>query len=519
MIKLRETLFSVVLCALILLAANFLGVLQVAPVFAVTPASLSVSLGSLPSLNLSPGRFGSATQAISVTTDNYTGYTIDLTNNSNTTALVNNSDSSLTIPTIILPEGSDSIPASSFTSGYGVSVDGANFLPAPDTSGRISIGAQQAAGSFSHNLTFGAKPDTETELGAYSHTFVITAVANSPQYSVSYEENAGTDIVEDMPSDTSQAISSTGTITLASEIPTRNGYTFMGWDTDGTATTPTYPAGAANSITLEPTTANAITLNAIWEVSQESGTKDDPYISEDTVYDPTTITSTDGYHKFENVDGEPLVQVENGEIVSFTFTNTGSTGVNAVDLDTGIIALDGDSGFKVHIIFSVNLADQDSYDKVVSVIQDTGTSSSHNYSGISLFYYFKSSGSSSNRERDLRVQSFYNKTSLEGSTMSSGNNLTKVDTVVTNYYNVSPYPTYAFDIEYTPSTTTSGSGTVTVTSSINGGSSSTQTFTATGISSLPYATVVLGSNGIDNDTSEDMKSTFTVSEFSVEKIK
>lgn len=494
--------------------------IPVASAAAVTPASLSISLGSLPALYLSPGRFGSTAQNISITTDNYTGYSVSLMNNGDTTSLINTSDSSLTIPTITLPAGSDSIPATSIESGYGISVDGTNFLPAPDTAGNISIGNKQSAGTGPHTITFAAKPSEDTDLGTYSHTFVIMAVVNDPQYSINYVENAGADTVENMPSDISQVISSTGTAVLASEAPTRSGYVFLGWDTDATATSPTYPVGTSNSIALEPTTGNEITLNAIWEESGGSGTEDNPYQEEATTYDPATITSTDGYHKFENVEGAPLVQVQDGDIVGFAFTDTGSDGVNAVDMDTGVIALDGASGFRVHIVFTVNLADQDSYDKVVSVIQDTGTSSSHNYSGISLFYYFKSSGSSSSRERDLRVQSFYNKSSLEGSTMSSGNSLTKVDTVVTNYYNVTnPTPTYAFDIEYTPSTTTSGSGTVTVKSSINGGTESTQTFTATGISSLPSATVVLGSNGIDNDTSEDMKSTFKVSEFSVEKIK
>lgn len=237
------------------------------PVFAITDATITVNVGSLSSLDLAPGKFGSSSQTITVNTDNYTGYNVNLTNSTDNTDLINAVDSTLTIPTIIPPSGSDSIPANDFTSGYGVSSDGINFYPAPTSSGHISLGNTTIAGANTHTLTFGVKPAIGTLSGTYSKTFIITAVANNPQYSIAYSPNT-TDTVSDMPSNESTTISQNGTATISSTTPTRTGYVFLGWDEDSTVTTnPTYSPG--DTITLEPTQANAITLYAIWEIEPE----------------------------------------------------------------------------------------------------------------------------------------------------------------------------------------------------------------------------------------------------------
>ncbi|MBQ3473934.1 hypothetical protein IJH24_00680 [Candidatus Saccharibacteria bacterium] len=87
------------------------------PVFGVTNASISISISAPLSLSLDPGMFGSTSQTISVTTDNYTGYTATLTNPTNSTDLVNTADNTKTIPTITLPQGSSSITQNQFTNG------------------------------------------------------------------------------------------------------------------------------------------------------------------------------------------------------------------------------------------------------------------------------------------------------------------------------------------------------------------------------------------------------------------
>ena len=103
------------------------------PVFGVTNPSITINLGTLSPLDLNPDSFGSTSQSVEVITNNYTGCTVELGNSVNNTALVNSVDSSLTIPTITLPSGFSSITSSQFTSGYGISTDGINYLPAPYT--------------------------------------------------------------------------------------------------------------------------------------------------------------------------------------------------------------------------------------------------------------------------------------------------------------------------------------------------------------------------------------------------
>ena len=275
------------------------------PVFGITNPSLSIDLGALNTLDLKPGAYGSVSQSVNVTTDNYTGYMTVLTNSSDSTDLINTSDNTLTIPTITLPDNTDSITSNDFTNGYGISINGIDFIPAPTSQNNISIGSKNVSGTGSHALTFGAKPDTSTISGVYSRTFVVIAVVNNPQYAITYNANAGTDTVTGMPSNIPVQPTTTDTITLSNDTPTRSGYTFLGWDTDATAITPTYPAGSTNTITIEPTLSNDITLYAIWH---DNGT--------------VQITGV-SYVSGTNVQGTPSPSVDNDGNVDFDLTFQG----------------------------------------------------------------------------------------------------------------------------------------------------------------------------------------------------
>ena len=344
--KLRKTVARLILVFMTLIGGSLI---CETPVFGITNATISIDLGTLTTLDLVPGHFGSTSQSVGVTTDNYTGYTVSLTNSVNDTALVNTSDNTLTIPTITLPNGSTSITASQFDSGYGISADGTNYVPAPTSTNNIVLGTTNASGTGSHTATFGAKPATDTAVGSYVHTFVITAVVNNPQYSITYDKNT-TDTVNNMPSNVSTTTSDTGTADLSATEPTRTGYVFLGWDEDDTVTSdPTYPAGGGGSITLEPTQANAIELYAIWEErSSGSGTAEDPYIDSGE-YDPTGLT--EGTTLYEEVAGAPQVTVEDGVVTEFAFTDTGDEGVSADEaaVDTGFIPFDGNTEFELYI--------------------------------------------------------------------------------------------------------------------------------------------------------------------------
>lgn len=236
-----------------------------------------------------------------------------------------------------------------------------------------------------------------------------------------------------------------------------------------------------------------------------SGTQTDPYIVPETSYDPGDASNQDdGYYNYTDAEGSPVVEVENGEVVSYTLTET-EGGADVVGVDTGVKPFDGSSSFTIHIEFYATFSQETSYDRVVSVIQDTGTGNSHSYSGFNLFYYYSSRGGN-NTARYLRTQSFSNKSSLSGQNMSSGSNLRKVDTTITSYYTARTK--YTFDITYTNS-----NAQVSVTSSINDGTAQIQTFTSD-VTNLSQATVHIGCNGINS--SENVESLEVIA-FSVVK--
>ena len=84
-------------------------------------------------------------------------------------------------------------------------------------------------------------------------TIPVNVTANS--YSINYNANGGSGAP-------SSQIKYYGTnITLSSTVPTRNGYTFLGWSTSSTATTATYQPGSTFS-----SNANT-TLYAVWKAN------------------------------------------------------------------------------------------------------------------------------------------------------------------------------------------------------------------------------------------------------------
>ncbi|MBQ3296724.1 InlB B-repeat-containing protein [Candidatus Saccharibacteria bacterium] len=480
-----------------------------APVFGVTDASISISVSSLPTMMLSPDTFGTAAQTVSITTDNYTGYNLTLTTSGSSTNMVNTADSSLTIPTITLPQGSSSITAASFDNEYGFSTDATNYYPVPNPSGNgVSLKTTSSSGTSSTTLTFGAEVDSSIQSGTYQNTFVITALVNNPQYSVTYNANTN-DTVNNMPSNVSTTTSATGTITLSNNTPTRTNYTFLGWDTDSTATTPIYATGNTNTITLEPTQANSITLYAIWEqsggssnpsVSGGSGTSSDPYIDTDMTYDSSTIVAEDGYYSFPNVAGMPEVVVEDGKITSFEYTNTGS-GVQVVSgtgVDTGVLALDGD-GFVIDLVatYDVTKNGVNSGKFVLAALEPTAT-------GATTYKGFAFSVTKSNARIGLYGSS--------SSSISTGSNQATWGSRLQQSSNLTTGAvSHTLHVEYTPGSSSSTFGTLTWTID---GTTYTTSNTSSIPSSLANATITVGTLGVEHTC--DMSS-MIITSFSVTK--
>lgn len=92
--------------------------------------------------------------------------------------------------------------------------------------------------------------------GAYA-TYTITVVDPSNDFVLSYNANGGTGAPS---SQSYTSTSSTHTATISATVPSRSGYTFLGWATTSSASSPQY--GPGDTIVLSPGTT---TLYAVWE--------------------------------------------------------------------------------------------------------------------------------------------------------------------------------------------------------------------------------------------------------------
>lgn len=232
-------------------------------VFAEDSISITISSNQV-EMTLPLGGFGEESQTITASTTNTAGYTIGLRTTGQSSALTNVEDSSLTIPTLTLPSGSDSVPVGNFPDGYGYSVDsGANYMPIPEPSLRATtLFKTTAPGTNNHVLTFGAKVPMSTAAGVYRNTFVIEIVANlesCAEESICYYGNGddGTGEMEDQTS-----VASNSSVMLMPSNFSRPGYGFAGWNTeiDGTGTN----YGPSQTITVGDLSEEGLQLYANW---------------------------------------------------------------------------------------------------------------------------------------------------------------------------------------------------------------------------------------------------------------
>ncbi len=131
-------------------------------------------------------------------------------------------------------------------------------------------------------------------------------IVNKADYLVQYNPNGGDSSVP-----VAQAYKSGATVAVSfAPTPGRPGYTFLGWDEDPSATTPTYTASGTTSFTMPN---SQVTLYAIWEKSTVQLT----YVAESTEAGQVSRDSDEVYA----IDGVP---VDDGSLQGSTATaNTG----------------------------------------------------------------------------------------------------------------------------------------------------------------------------------------------------
>ncbi|MBR7042131.1 MAG: InlB B-repeat-containing protein [Bacilli bacterium] len=87
---------------------------------------------------------------------------------------------------------------------------------------------------------------------------INTGITFSNVYKITYDANKGTNA----PTPTTYTYATSGTVSLSSSKPTRNGYTFWGWSTSSSATDATYAAGGNYNKNIK----NDVTLYAVWRI-------------------------------------------------------------------------------------------------------------------------------------------------------------------------------------------------------------------------------------------------------------
>ncbi len=244
------------------LAASIINPIKV---FAEDTISISISSGGNLAFNVGQGMPNSATETITASTTNSSGYNIAIMTSGGTSLDYVGSENA-SIPTVTLPSGNTTgLPLANFGStAYGYSLDGTNYLPITDsalTAGQRIIQTNTASNNDTYSLSFGAYVGTNIPTGNYTRTFQLVITANPAAYTIYYEPNTE-DTVLNMPtSPVVENISSTDT-TIASEVPTRTGYVFLGWSKDQNATIPTY--SPEDTMLLNLNDGTVIHLYAIW---------------------------------------------------------------------------------------------------------------------------------------------------------------------------------------------------------------------------------------------------------------
>ncbi len=159
-----------------------------------------------------------------------------------------------------------------------------SYQPVATSGTPATIDVTSSAMTGNYTLAVAAKTDTNTAADTYSYKFTVAATTNATDYDIAFVNPA-----DGMPARMTD--STTGsTVTLPSDTPTWDGYTFAGWCTEsvspGSACTgTTYAAGATYTLTSGST--NDVTLYALWE--QSTRTMQDFSCSDLTTGQTTTL--------------------------------------------------------------------------------------------------------------------------------------------------------------------------------------------------------------------------------------
>ena len=253
------------------------------------------------------GSFASSGESITfvATTNNTSGYTLRYIGGNDTGALLH-TEADFKFLSITSPLTTNDFSALANT-GYnnqwgfkpskyvsnGITVDNAGetgvFLPIPTTAGVIidrtdapNSGDNSMSAANNYSIEIGARAGLDIVAGEYTGNFNLSIIANPVSYRITYDAGNTTDEVTGLP-ETQNSSTSDTTITLPTDIPSREHYQFIGWcdvmptTTDGTDSCtgtnaqtgdPAIQFAAGGEYGINQTTSNNATLYAMWDIEK-----------------------------------------------------------------------------------------------------------------------------------------------------------------------------------------------------------------------------------------------------------
>ena len=283
----------------------------------------------------------SSNAEFNVTTNNFTGYTLSIMSSNDEGLLSDTNGNSLSSITSAI--SLDTFAGSTSYNGkwgYRPSVYNAaantSFLPSPTTTA-TTLDTTTAPNTTTPNyytIEIGVRSDYTTASSSYTNTFIITAVSNPINYTISYDSHTS-DNVTNMPATQSSSTSATS-IVLADNVPTRAHYTFTGWcSTVPTTTSGVDSCSGDNAITFLPgasygidqTTLNNTTLYAMWKIDSFTQTTEVRYENADGTWgsystvDTKLVNYGDSYAwDTSSISGFNTAQYQSNNVASYTVT-------------------------------------------------------------------------------------------------------------------------------------------------------------------------------------------------------
>lgn len=266
-----------------------------------TTAISIVSSKDTASVNITPtsgtGSFATSAAAdqaeFTVTTDNLTGYSLNILGGDTSGQLVN-AVTGDTLDTIAADTTENDFRTGSAATyvnkwGYRLNVNGAsttNFMAAPTTATAKTIYTTSAPNTTpdDYTLGLGTRVDYTKPAGTYSNTFVVTALSNPVLYELNYLDTTSDSSVANLPAAEGNTTEGIVGLNLSTDVPTRDGYTFLSWcdgtvthtaGSDSTCSGVTYDGGDPYNLNSpSATVSSVINMYAMWTPASYSITLD-----------------------------------------------------------------------------------------------------------------------------------------------------------------------------------------------------------------------------------------------------